>query len=412
MLRSLDGYSNQKGSPNENFAREMFELYSIGKGPQIVGGEYEGDYTNFTEWDIKRATEVLTGWELDYTFSYLDPDTGLPIGKMRSHTAGDGTTELATQHDSEQKTFSKKFGEQLIEPSEMMEGYPTVEAAYGELDEMIEMIFSQPETGKFIARKLYRFFVYHFISDEVETNVIAPLAQELINNDYSIIEVLKVLLKSEHFYDSDDMDKENDNMGALIKSPVDLFTGLFRLFNIQFPDRESDTVAFYGDMSYVVSKLIDQGLNFYEPFEVAGYPAYHQIPGYNRNWITTYALAHRYQSAGILMKKLEQSTERTFQLDILDWVENSGHISDPSDAVEIMDVLVDNLIAVQLNQERYDYFLYTVFLDAQGEDQSYARGKWVTEWNNYQSSNDSSTVSSQLEVLFSALIETPEFQLY
>ena len=49
-------------------------------------------------------------------------------------------------------------------------------------------------------------------------------------------------------------------------------------------------------MGYVVSKLVDQGLNFYEPFEVAGYPAYHQIPAYNRNWITTYALAHRYQS--------------------------------------------------------------------------------------------------------------------
>ena len=62
----------------------------------------------------------------------------------------------------------------MIQPSELVDGYPTVEAAYGELDEMIEMIFAQQETGKFIARKLYRFFVYHFISDEVESDVMRP----------------------------------------------------------------------------------------------------------------------------------------------------------------------------------------------------------------------------------------------
>jgi len=408
MLRYLDGYSNRKNSPNENFAREMFELYSIGKGPQLS----EGDYTNYTEDDIREATRVLTGWMLDDTFNNLDPDTGLPTGKIWSHIAGDPAADVATEHDPGQKTFTSKFGGQVIEPTELVEGFPTVEATYAELDEMIEMIFSQHETGKFIARKLYRFFVYHFISEEVETDVITPLAQVLMDNDYSIIEALKVLLKSEHFYDSDDMVKENDNVGALIKSPVDLLTGLFRIFNIQFSDRETDTATFYSDMGYVVSKLVDQGLNFYEPFEVAGYPAYHQVPGFNRNWITTYALAHRYQAAGILMKTVEQTSDRTFQLDILEWVENSGHVSDPSDSVEILDVLVNNLYAVELTQERYDYFLYTVFLDSPDTDQTYARGLWDQEWNNYQNTGDGSTVRNQLQILLSALIETPEFQLY
>ena len=407
MLRYLDGYSNRKNSPNENFAREMFELYSIGKGPQLA----EGDYTNYTEDDIREATRVLTGWMVDETFSNLDPDTGLPIGIIRSHMAGDPAADVATEHDPGQKSFTSKFGGQVIEPSGLVEGFSTVEATYAELDEMIEMIFSQQETGRFIARKLYRFFVYHFISEEVESGVITPLAQVLIDSDYSIIEALKVLLKSEHFYDSDDMVKENDNVGALIKSPVDLFSGLFRIFNIQFSDRETDTDAFYRDMGYVVSKLVDQGLNFYEPFEVAGYPAYHQIPGYNRNWITTYALAHRYQAGGILMKVLEQTSERAFQLDILAWVENSGQISDPKDAAEIIDVMVNNLFAVELTQERYDYFLYTVFLDSPEEDQTYARGLWIQEWVNYLAA-ESNSVETQLQKLLSALIETPEFQLY
>ncbi|MCK4747395.1 MAG: DUF1800 family protein, partial [Bacteroidales bacterium] len=218
MLVYLDGYSNRKNAPNENFAREMFELYGIGKGPQ----ETEGDYTFYTEDDIKAAMRVLSGWMFDDTFTYLDEDTGLPIGKMRSHTAGDPAVDVATEHDTSQKIFSTRFDGQTIEPVELVEGYPTVEAAYVELDEMIEMLFARQEAGRFIARKLYRFFVYHFITEEVETDIIAPLAQVLIDNDYSIIEALKVLLKSQHFYDNDDMDVENDNKGALIKSPVDL----------------------------------------------------------------------------------------------------------------------------------------------------------------------------------------------
>ena len=191
-----------------------------------------------------------------------------------------------------------------------------------------------------------------------------------------------------------------------------MHTGLFRAFGIQFADRDSQVSDFYSDMSFVVSKLEDQGLNFYEPFEVAGYPAYHQIPGYNRSWITTYALAHRYQSGGILMGSLEQDSERGFQLDVVDWVGNSGQLSDPADAAELMDVLVRILYAVDLTQERYDYFLYTVFLDYSGEDLAYARGLWRSEWNDYKSSGDDTTVRSLLELLLSALIETPEFQLY
>jgi uncharacterized protein (DUF1800 family) len=407
MLVYLDGYSNRKNSPNENFAREMFELYGIGKGPQ----ETEGDYTFYTEDDIREATRVLTGWSFDDTFSYLDPDTGIPTGKPRSHSAGDPAVDVATEHDEGVKTFSSRFGGQSIQPAELVEGFPTVEAAYGELDEMIEMIFAQEEAGRFIARKLYRFFVYHFISEEVENDIIGPLAQTLIDNDYNLTVALSQLLKSQHFYDADDAQTENDNIGALIKSPVDVFTGLIRFFNLQIPDRNTEAEAFYSDMAYVVSKLVDQGLNFYEPFEVAGYPAYHQVPGFNRNWITTYALAHRYQTGEILMKRIEEANERTIYLDVVDWVENSGVVSDPSDASEILNVFVSNLIPVELTQERLDYFLYTVFLEWP-DDFSYALNLWTTEWAAYTGSGDDTTVRSQLEILLSALIQTPEFQLY
>jgi len=409
MLRYLDGYSNRYRSPNENFAREMFELYSIGKGVQ----QSEGDYKNYTEDDIREATRVLTGWMMDESYSNLDADTGLPIGKMSIRTIGAGAeaVDVADEHDPGVKTFTEKFGAKSIEPAESAGDYPTVESAYAELDEMIEMIFEQEETGRFIARKLYRFFVYHFITEEVENDIIGPLAQILIDNEYSIIEALKVLLASDHFFDNDDAVKENDNMGALIKSPVDLFCGLFRSFGMDFPDRDSDPASFYTNMTWVVDRLVDQGLNFYEPFEVAGYPAYHQLPGYNRNWITTYALAHRYQAGDLLMEPPGGENPRSIYLDVLAWLENSGDVSDPTDAAEILTVLSENLMAVTLTQDRIDYFLYTVFLDYP-EDHTYALGLWRQEWNAYQDSSNDETVRMLLNRLLSKLIQTPEFQLY
>ncbi|MEZ5072207.1 MAG: DUF1800 family protein [Bacteroidales bacterium] len=409
MLRYLDGYSNRKNSPNENFAREMFELYSIGKGRQLE----EGDYTHYTETDIKEATRVLTGWTLDETFTFLDPDTGIPAGTLRMHEENDGSgpVDVATEHDPGSKTFTDKFGGHSVAPGAVVNGYATAEAAYGELDDMIEMIFAREETGRFIARKLYRFFVYHFISEEVEADIIGPLAQHLIDNDFEIASMVSLLLKSSHFYDADDTAVANNHTGALIKSPVDVFTHLFRFFDVSFPDRDADPAGFYQEMAFVTGKLVDMGLDFYEPFEVAGYPAYHQVPAFGRNWITTYALAHRYQVGDLLMKRLEGDDERDLYLDVLDWVENGGFVADPSHPEEIMDALASNLLAVTLNQERYDYFLYTVFLE-NPENQEQARTTWSYEWANYQSGGAGDTVRGQIEILLSALVQTPEFQLH
>jgi uncharacterized protein (DUF1800 family) len=402
MLIYIDGYSNHKDSPNENFAREMFELYSIGKGPQIE----EGNYTNFTEDDVKAATRILTGWVDDDDFNYMDPDTGLPIGKMSTTTGGDPVKDLATGHDTDEKIFSSIWSNTSIQPADIINELATVESAYGELDDLMDMLFDNPETARFIVRKLYRFFVYHFISPEVEQDIIVPLAaQDFQNNNYSIPDMLKVLLKSEHFYDEDTPTVTSDNnIGALIKSPIDVFTTLLRFFNVTTLDRGTNTTNFYTDFEFLVSKLVDQGLNFYEPFEVAGYPAYHQIPGYNRNWIMTYALAHRYQTGDILMKRGGLGSEISIKMDVLDWAKNSGEV-DPTDSTDIVTVLTKNLLAVELNTERFDYFLITVFLD------TLTQQTWLSEWNKYIGGGDDLVVRERLETLVSSIIQTPEFQL-
>jgi uncharacterized protein (DUF1800 family) len=402
MLRYIDGSTNHKDSPNENFAREMLELYSIGKGPQIA----EGDYTNYTEDDVKAATKVLTGWLFDDQFTSLDPDTNWPTSKMNSIKTVDNTTDLAISHDATVKTFTSKLNGTSVSPAVILEGYPTVDASMQEFDDMIDMIFGKIETARFIMRKMYRSFVYHFIAEEVETDIIQPLAQIFYDNNYEILAPLEVLFKSQHFFDADNAETTDNNIGALIKSPVDLTIGLLRFFKTATPDRNSQIAAFYSDFSFIVNLLKEQGIDLYEPYDVAGFDAYFQIPGFARNWIMSYELAKRYQTGELFMKRISESGDLSFKIDALDWLENSGDVSYPSDASEVVTVSTQNLLAVELSEERFNYFLNTVFLD------TLPATTWKNEWNNYKSGGSDDVVRERIETLVSALIQTPEFQVY
>src|SRR5690606_17402780 len=115
MLIFLDGKLNVKGSPNENFARELFELYVIGKGLEgsIPPDLENGDYLYFTEQDIQAAARVLSGWDVDKTHGNIDADTGLPRGKVKGGVA-------ATSHDNDSKQFSSRLGNTLIQADPLL----------------------------------------------------------------------------------------------------------------------------------------------------------------------------------------------------------------------------------------------------------------------------------------------------
>ena len=104
------------------------------------------------------------------------------------------------------------------------------------------------------------------------------------------------------------------------------------------------------------------------------------------------------------MKRGGTGNETSIQLDVLDWAENSGQ-ADPTSSTDIVTVLTRNLLAVQLNTERFDYFLNTVFLD------TYTQMTWLSEWNKYVGGGDDLVVRERLEILVSSIIQTPEFQL-
>lgn len=395
ILIHLDGNLNIKGVPQENFGREFLELFTVGKGDQ-VGPE---DYTNFTEDDVKALTKALTGWGIDPSFQTIDPVTNLPTGKVK----GNGTT--SAQHDVTDKQFSAAFNNQLIQTANVTGGNTTVQSVYDELDDVIDMIFNSPHTAKNICRRVYREFVYFEITPEIEADIIEPLALILEQNNFEITSVLEVLFASEHFYDVDSVQTSDNNIGAIIKSPLDLLVGTMRLFDLEVPDKTTDLERHYTLYGQLLNQLELKGLNFLEPYDVAGYDAYFQVPDFQRYWISSNYLANRYKFAEFLINGFTDGNGAVLmQLDFVQFVRDN--CTDPSDSNLLMQELVAWMLPIQLTTERFDYFKDTILLD------QLSPINWSIEWNNYINTNDDTNVRIQLERLALAMMQSPEYQLY
>jgi uncharacterized protein (DUF1800 family) len=398
MLRFLDGHLNEVGRPNENFAREFFELYTVGKGP----ARGPNDYTTFTEDDVLEASRVFSGCKEDKEFTNLDPETGFPRALVQSDENG-----LATRHDAGIKQFSAAFGGRQVAPTEVIDNRATAEAVVDEIDQLVEMVFDQDATARHICRKLYRFFVYYEITDEVEQQVIEPLAVEFKEANYELKPVLRTLFSCQHFYDMDNNEDEDNNVGAIIKSPLELMIGTFRFIKLQMPDPLTDLERHYEAYRHGVLKpLSEQGLDFCEPFEVAGYAPYHQAPAYHRNWISTNFLARRYEFSRIMQEGVTNRDDvLLYRSDIVEYVKQPENITDPENPELLVRELVDYLLPEEITDERFQYFLKVILLDNLSEI------NWRFEWQAYRQSGDDSAVRVQLENLLHTIIQSPEYQL-
>lgn len=396
MLVYIDNTLNDVDSPNENYAREMLELYSIGKGPQL-GAE---DHTNYTELDVQQAARVLTGLRHNFEFDTIDPDTQLPRGYFQLNAQ-----KAAFRHDAGVKRFSDKFGNTEVAPKAefVVDGLVTEEGAWDEIAQLMDMIFAQPETARFICRKLYRFFVYYQISPEVETAIIEPLAQTFRNGGYEIVPVLRQLLASQHFYDQDAEGAARGVVGALIKSPIELSLGMFRQFGVSLP---ADEAKRYSEAYPPLLEALQlQGIDFYAPIDVAGYPPYHQVPAYNRNWISPNSLARRYEFAFALTAgKMDEANQWLYKLDTVAAVEALA--SNPANARTTVQELIDLLFTRPVPEERFNYFVNDLLLDQLSEQ------NWATEWASYQASGNDTNVRPQIDTLLHGLLQSPEYQLH
>jgi len=386
MLLYLDNTRNNKGNPNENYSREYFELFTILKGEQI-GSE---DYTNYTEIDIQEAAKVFSGIKVQENRSIIDPDTGLPTGFINFE-----------QHNTDNKTFSAAFNNQVITGRTL----PT--DIVNELDDFVEMVFAQQETARAYCRKLYRYFVKSKWDDEIETDIIAPLAQQLIANNFEILPVVRTLLSSQHFYDADDSDPNDEIIGSIIKSPLQLLSEICSMFSVTFPDPTTDTLNYYNNFFYGFihnDYFPATGMDFFNPHDVAGYHAYYQEPDFDRYWFSSNTIIGRYRIIESLIqgRNTIASGDAYASLDTVAFVRDK--ITNAQDPNLLITEMADLLYPESIDTDRVNYFKNFLIDD-------FPDYYWTGIWLQYLNDNDDTTVKTRLDALVTAMINAAEFQL-
>lgn len=367
MLRYLNGDQNVVAHPNENYGRELQELFTIGRNG------------NYTEDDVKAAARVLTGWT----------DTG-----YRNETTADITTTFSPkQHDTTDKVFSAAYGKTVIK------GRTGPAAGDDELADLVTMILKQPETARFICRKLYRFFVNADITEAIETDVIVPLADIFIKNNYQIKPVLKALLVSQHFYD-------DTLRGAIIKSPLDLIVGTARFCESTPPDMAADPTVFYALSGYMTQRSRDQQQDVFDQPTVFGWRPYYDTGFYNI-WISSNTLALREYFTDQFATGAIKSGNYKLAPNTISFARLAAT---PADPVNLVDTLTELLFAIDLTREQKDYLIDNVLIAG------LPRFEWTAEWSAYMADATNATkrnaVQKKLDGLFQFMFRMAEYQLY
>ncbi len=396
MLYYLNNNQNRAGRINENYAREFLELFTILKGP--VQGV--GNYTNYTEADITTAAQVLTGWKISYDTT--DPDTGIVTASPN-----------VNRHEQADKTFSDAFQNTTIT------GAVDEQDMYRELNDFVGMVFAQKETARAYVRKMYRFFVKDTIDAEVESDIIQPLADDLYNNDYEPIPVLKKLLKSLHFYDLDDEAADNEIIGSKIKSPFELFCTTINLLNLE-NTKESDLQYHFQDARRAIADehFTAVGMDIRGPETVEGYPGYYdETAGFSRAWFTTNIVFQRYSYGTSFKRGRVRNTfrELPYKVDVLSWtisnIDDGEGIGTPleprgaADAYHLVDTVLSFFLPEAPYGSRRQYFVQALL-------GGLSPTNWYFSWKDFIDTGETENVKVGLERLYDAVLASPEFQTF
>jgi uncharacterized protein (DUF1800 family) len=362
MLRYLNGYLNTKTAPDENYGRELQELFTVGKD----GG------AKYSEEDVKTAAKVLTGWKIDAAFNAVFD---------------------STRHDTTNKTFSPYYSSKTITGKSGASGAL-------ETDELMTMLFDNTDTAKFICRKLYRYFVYYYIDANVENNIIKPLANTFITNNFDIKPVLKQLLQSEHFYDS-------LYIGCQIKSPLDHVVGFLRQYEIAFPNAVTDYADTYYMYNNMVNQLISMGQSPVDPPNVAGWPAYYQAPDYNELWINADTMPKRNKFTDLMVETGYTKNGKKIIIDTIQFAKTV--CTNPSDPNLLIDSLFAFLVSTDVDASLKTNLKIQLLLTGQMSDYY-----WTDAWNLYISTPtviNFNIVNTRLKALLKYIMNLPDYQL-
>ena len=360
MLTYLNGNANVVGAPNENFGRELLELFTIGKGPLIASG----DYTNYTESDIREAAKVLTGWTINTTT-----------------LAGVYNT---SRHDKTTKTFSAAFSNQTISNKEV-----------DEYKLLVDMIFSKKETARYLVRKIYRWLMYYTIDKDVEDQVIEPLATTLFDNNFEIKPVLIQLLGSDHFF-------SQDFRGAYIKNPLEFSVGIFRKCEIPM---SSDPMANYGIWTYIFNSVVNMEMTLGDPPDVSGWPQYYKDPIFNELWVNSSTVPNRTSFSNVMSSG--GVTYNGFKY-VIDPFLLIPKISNPGDPVALISALAQILLPVSISSVKQSA-LKEILIPGLPDT------SWTSEWIKYTGNPADATqknlIRTQLLAVIATILRMPEYYL-
>ena len=175
MLMFLNNRQNKKDSPNENFAREVMELFTLGRD------------NIYTEKDIQEAARAFTGWNFKSDGSFV----------FRKN-----------QHDEGEKTFLGRTGN--------FKG-----------DDIIRILLEEKQTAVYLCEKIYKYFV----NETINPQHINELAEVFYGSKYNLKTLMKAIFMSDWFYNE-------KNIGNKIKSPTELIVGLGRQFGVKFQNHQ------------------------------------------------------------------------------------------------------------------------------------------------------------------------------
>ncbi len=332
MLNYLDGRNNEvcnpNDTPNENFARELYELFTIGPGNYTDNGSLN---------DVHETARALSGWKIKR------------ISVANGWTADDSQAPVyfdVNCHDSEMKTI---FGQ-----------------TYNfDVDGVIDNLFQQKpnEIANFICRKIYKEFIH---TEEIDDSIINGMKTTFLNNNFEIEPVIRQLFKSEHFFDT-------CFMGSKVKSPADYFVGFFRDVNFQLTDTPlyggshqiqnnapTVTAGFTGGINLGIDEPItcsvphifqpytnnlmgtfigglnrtlrENGQNIFNPPNVGGWDGHH-------TWLSTSQLLYRWERLSFLLNSRLTNDQQTALVNFIKDICNSS-----IDNYEIATVVLNHFI--------------------------------------------------------------------
>jgi uncharacterized protein (DUF1800 family) len=331
MLLFLNGVQNTRFQPNENYARELLELFTLGRD------------NNYTQGDIEEAARALTGWN-GFT------ENCAPI------------TFVPQFHDPGQKTIFGRTG------------------AWN-YDDLIELIFTEraTECSNYVCSLIYN----HYVNREPNEDIIAGMAQVFLDNNFEIAPVLRVLFKSEHFFDE-------AHFGGVIKSHIESVYGFIK--ESEYPINEADIPGAFPNRPHLSIHFAnsDLGQALFNPPDVAGWPG-------DRDWINSSSLTNRWNVSDFFIFDFFQNHRNALIL----WVQSLvGNTNDP---YVITKRVIDFLISKELQSEQ-DYENGVMAFKWEVPENYFEDGSWNLDW-------DQEIVGAQIAFLMRYISRLPEFQL-